>query len=106
VDTGSWMLRPLQGRGLGTEARAAVLAFAFEGLDARYARTGARDDNAASLAVTRRLGYELNGEGELCPQGTPVRELRFRVDRAGWERARTIDVQIEGLDPCRALFGA
>ncbi|WP_245533565.1 GNAT family N-acetyltransferase [Actinoalloteichus spitiensis] len=40
VVSGSWLGRHHQGRGLGTEMRAAVLSFAFDHLGARLARTG------------------------------------------------------------------
>ena len=53
VHTGSWLGRAYQGRGFGKEMRAAVLAFAFDGLGARRAETEAFADNAASNAVTR-----------------------------------------------------
>ena len=48
----SWLGRAFQGRGLGTEMRAAVLAFAFDGLCATAADSSAFLDNAAS---NRRL---------------------------------------------------
>ena len=57
VSTGSWLGRPWQGLGLGTEMRAAVLEFAFGTLGARLARSGALAGNEQSLAVSRKLGY-------------------------------------------------
>ncbi len=53
VGTGSWLGRPWQGRGLGTEMRTAVLAFAFDGLGARVAESEAFLDNAPSNRVSR-----------------------------------------------------
>ncbi len=47
VHTGSWIGRPYQGRGIGTEMRAAVLSLAFDDLHAEYARSIAHSDNAA-----------------------------------------------------------
>src|SRR6478735_3107272 len=47
VDTGSWLGRRFQGRGLGKEMRAAVLGFAFDGLGAEVAETSAFLDNEA-----------------------------------------------------------
>ena len=41
--------------------RTAVLALAFEGLDAEIALTEAWSDNEASLGVSRSLGYLPNG---------------------------------------------
>lgn len=48
VDTGSWLTRSVQGRGIGTEMRAAVLHLAFEGLGALDATTGTFETSPAS----------------------------------------------------------
>jgi len=53
VDTGSWLGREVQGKGLGKEMRSAVLSFAFDGLGARFAESSAFLDNAASNAAVR-----------------------------------------------------
>ena len=106
VETGSWLGRPWQGQGLGKEMRAAVLHLAFEGLGAEVAYTGAYFDNAASLGVTRSLGYEPNGEDRIARQGRAVRHLRFRLTRERWLEHRREDITLTGLDECRDLFGA
>jgi RimJ/RimL family protein N-acetyltransferase len=105
ANTGSWLGRAHQGRGIGKEMRAAMLHFLFAGLDAVRAETGAFDDNAASLGVTRSLGYANNGERIIDREGRRVRELRFVLDRADWERRRRDDIEIVGLEPCLSLFG-
>ncbi|MDR6791565.1 RimJ/RimL family protein N-acetyltransferase [Pseudarthrobacter oxydans] len=61
VSTGSWLKQSAQGRGLGKEMRAAVALYAFDWLGAEVAESEAADWNAASLGVSRSLGYELNG---------------------------------------------
>jgi RimJ/RimL family protein N-acetyltransferase len=61
VSTGSWLTQSAQGQGIGKEMRAAVLSFAFGSLGAEFARTAAFTDNAASLGVTRYIGYRENG---------------------------------------------
>lgn len=61
VSTGSWLKQSAQGRGLGREMRAAVALYAFDWLGAEVAESEAADWNAASLGVSRSLGYELNG---------------------------------------------
>lgn len=61
VGTGSWLSQPHQGRGLGTEMRAAVLMFAFDWLGATDALSEAAVWNHASLEVSRSLGYSDNG---------------------------------------------
>ena len=105
VDTGSWLHPDVQGTGLGTEARAAVLHLAFEGLGALEAHSKAHVDNHASNAVSRKLGYEVTHRegalfgdvrGEVC-------NLVLRRDV--WEQHRRHDIEIIGLDSCRGMFG-
>lgn len=103
VTTGSWIGKEFQGRGIGTEMRAAVLHLAFEGLGAEYATTDAFADNPASLGVTRKLGYAEDGIAMHNRKGTAAVLRRFRLDRAAW-KPRT-DVTISGLDACLPLFG-
>jgi predicted RNase H-like nuclease/GNAT superfamily N-acetyltransferase len=105
AESGSWLGRRHQGKGIGKEMRAAILHLAFAGLGARWCETFAWEDNEASLGVTERLGYERNGvEMDLRRgQGEPL--ARFRMTREGWEERRRHDVRIVGLDRCRDLFG-
>jgi RimJ/RimL family protein N-acetyltransferase len=105
VDSGSWLGRAYQGRGYGKEMRAAVLAFAFDGLGARAATSGAFLDNAASNAVSRSLGYVEDGRRELAPRGVSREVQRFRMTEEMWRSRARPRVEIEGLDACRAMFG-
>jgi RimJ/RimL family protein N-acetyltransferase len=105
VDTGSWLGRAFQGRGLGKEMRSAVLSFAFDGLGARFATSSAFLDNAASNAVSRSLGYEENGRGSLAPQGVARETQKFRMSAEAWRSRPRPPVEIEGLDACREMFG-
>ena len=105
VETGSWLTRARQGAGVGREMRAAALALAFEGLGATHCTTGAFEDNAPSLGVTRSLGYEADGWSVRARKGVPVRLLRFRIDRERWSAHRSHEVAIEGLEACLPLFG-
>jgi RimJ/RimL family protein N-acetyltransferase len=105
-ETGSWLGRAHQGKGIGKEMRAAVLHFMFEGLGALEAVTGAFEDNPASLAVTAALGYEPNGRTTKLRRGEPATELLFRLPRARWLERRRDDITIEGLDErCLQFFG-
>ncbi len=104
VRSGSWLGRRFHGRGFGTEMRAAVLELAFRGLGAREARTGAFDGNAASAAVSAKLGYDEVGERIVEVRGEPVRERLFALQRARWARGQRAPVEIEGLERCRARF--
>jgi RimJ/RimL family protein N-acetyltransferase len=107
VGTGSWLGRRHQGRGIGTEMRAAVLHLAFAGLGARQATSGAFADNPASLAVSRKLGYRPDGvRHRKRREEEAAVELRLRLDRAAWEAHRTVPVEIGGLELCLPLLGA
>ena len=106
VNTGSWLGQEFQGRGTGKEMRSAVLHFAFAGLGAVAAYSGAFDDNAASIGVSRAVGYEDNGDVIRDRGGKGVgRELLFKMERVAWDARRRDDIVIEGLEPCLALFG-
>lgn len=106
VNTGSWLGQELQGRGTGKEMRAAVLHLAFAGLGAVAAYSGAFDDNAASIGVSRAIGYEDNGDVIRDRGGEGVgRELLFKIELATWEARRRDDIVIDGLEPCLPLFG-
>jgi RimJ/RimL family protein N-acetyltransferase len=105
VRSGSWLGRKHQGQGIGTEMRAAVLALAFEGLGAESAVTAAFTDNAASNAVSRKLGYQPNGLDRVRTRDSLGHQQRFVLDREGWKRRRTVPVEIHGLEPCLPFFG-
>lgn len=104
-ETGSWLGRSWQGRGIGTEMRAAVLHLGFAGLGADRATTGCWDDNPASEAVTRSLGYTENGWQFGDREAHQVRSLRFALTRADWLSRRRDDVEITGLEACLPLLG-
>jgi RimJ/RimL family protein N-acetyltransferase len=105
VHTGSWLGRRYQRQGIGTQMRAAVLALAFDGLGAQWAVSAAFEDNPASLGVSRKLGYCDDGIEWHLVRGRPALTRRLRLSRADWQAARTIPVQIDGLQPCLPLFG-
>ncbi|MFG1996698.1 GNAT family N-acetyltransferase [Actinoplanes sp. NPDC048988] len=104
VGTGSWLGRGHHGRGYGTEMRAAVLELAFAGLGAEFATSEAFADNHASYAVSRKLGYADDGLSRHAVRDRVATGRRLRLDRAAWEAARSIPVQVEGLDLCRGMF--
>lgn len=60
-ETGSWLGRAHQGKGIGTAMRQAICAFAFDHLGAEEVTSGAFMDNPASLAVSRKVGYRPDG---------------------------------------------
>lgn len=106
VSTGSWLGRAFQGLGLGKEMRAAMLHLAFAGLGADVAYSGAFEDNPASLAVSRALGYEANGDRLHDREGKAAREIGLKLTRSAWTRRRRHDIDLVGLDACRDWFGA
>jgi RimJ/RimL family protein N-acetyltransferase len=106
VGTGSWLGRAHQGRGIGTQMRAAVLHLAFAGLGAESATSAAYLDNPASLGVSRKLGYRPDGLHVHARRGERATEQRLRLTRADWEAHRSVPVQIFGLADCLPLFGA
>jgi RimJ/RimL family protein N-acetyltransferase len=103
VSTGSWLGSDAQGRGIGTEMRAAVLELAFRYLGAEAATSGWLEGNAASGRVSEKLGYQETGVSEISPRGTPVPHHDVRIERADWRSP--VEVEITGLDGCLGLFG-
>jgi RimJ/RimL family protein N-acetyltransferase len=103
VGTGSWLGRFFQGRGVGTEMRTAVLELAFRGLGAQLARSGAVDGNLASLRVSQKLGYQEIGRGTVAPRGVELPHTDLALRREDWQPP--FEIEIEGLEPCLALFG-
>jgi RimJ/RimL family protein N-acetyltransferase len=104
VATGSWLGAAYQRRGYGTEQRAAVLEFAFRGLGARAAISGALFSNVASQRISESLGYRVTGVSEVSPRGEPIQHYDYRLDRTDWRCP--IAVGIEGLETTLPLFGA
>jgi len=88
AETGSWLGRGFQGRGIGTRMRALMLALLFEGLDARAVTSSAFADNPASNAVSRKLGYRDNGVSAVARDGAPVEQRRYLMTRDRWEQVR------------------
>lgn len=104
VATGSWLGHGNQGRGIGTEMRAAVLELAFVWLDAEAATSSWMEGNDASRRVSEKLGYEVVGETTQSPRpGESVRAWNVRRARAGWRSP--VAVTVDALEPCLPLFG-
>jgi RimJ/RimL family protein N-acetyltransferase len=105
-ESGSWLGREFQGRGLGKEMREATLHLGFEGLGAQYATTGAWHDSHASLAVTHGLGYHEQGRRLAVRRGEATEMIGFRLHRDEWrQRLRRDDIVIDGLAPCVEFLG-
>lgn len=106
VDSASFLVAAMRGRGFGKQMRRPVLALAFEALGAERAITSAWHDNAASLGVSRALGYAPNGESRHVHGERVDRMVHLALSRADWrEQGSGAGVIIEGFEPCRPLFG-
>jgi RimJ/RimL family protein N-acetyltransferase len=104
VETGSWLGRRHQGRGVGTAMRAAALAFAFDHLGAVRARSAAFADNAASLRVSEKLGYRRDGTSTTVRRGERAEDVRLLLEPR-WFRRPPGTLRVEGLAACRPLLG-
>lgn len=105
VNTGSWLTASVQGRGLGTEMRAGLLLFAFDVLGAEWAESGAASWNEASLNVSKKLGYELNGVTRVAPRpGESVDEQRVRLEKTAFVRPDW-SISVRGAEPALAQLG-
>jgi RimJ/RimL family protein N-acetyltransferase len=106
--TGSWLGLRHHGQGVGTRMRLMALHLAFEGFDAAEMISEAYDDNPASNAVSRRLGYTANGAQITAREGHSVIENNHRMTRELWD-ARPYDLRpeiaLEGVSSVRELFG-
>lgn len=103
VDSASWLVKAVRGRGLGVAMRTAVLALAFDHLGAVSAVSSATVANKASLGVSRRIGYVENGIGRIVHSTGEVLVLQHLLLTAeNWKGA---EVAVENLGPCRPWFG-
>ena len=105
VTTSSWLGRPHQGQGLGTEARTGALALAFDHLGAEAARTEVFPDNHASQGVSRRLGYQPDGISRDARGDEVLVSDRLRLTRSTWQAGGPRGVEVLGLEPARHLLG-
>ena len=105
-ETGSWLGRQFQGKGIGKEMRLASLQLGFVGFGAEFATTGAFDDNGPSLGVTGSLGYSATGRRRLVRQQLPAMMQHFELTRAGFlARLRRDDISLHGVDECLPTLG-
>ena len=114
AETGSWLGRRYQGRGIGTRMRRVVCAFAFDGLSAVEVTSSAFLDNPASLAVSRKVGYRPNGvvrlrrrpgRGRVEPEaGAHPGHVRPRGPGRDDRRARS--PAVPGARACAVAVGA
>lgn len=105
-ESGSWLGREFQGRGLGKELRVATLTLGFVGFGAEFAMTGAWADNGPSLGVTRSLGYTETASPRRLRVDHPDRLLQFEMSRAHFVgHVQRDDITLHGIDGARDLLG-
>ena len=104
TETGSWLARRFQGRGIGTAMRQVVAAFAFDHLDAQHVTSAAFSDNVASVSVSRKVGYTENGVDIWAREGKPVPHQRFLLSRGALVRYEH-PLMVTGLAAFRRSIG-
>jgi RimJ/RimL family protein N-acetyltransferase len=103
-ETGSWLGRRFQGKGIGTAMRQVLCAFVFDHLDAEHVTSGAFEDNPASLAVSRKAGYTENGADRVSRLGQRAIMRRIVLEPANLVRYPH-ELTVEGLTEFRTSIG-
>ncbi len=106
AETGSWLGLEHQGRGIGKEMRAAIVAFAFDHLGALSITSSAFIDNPASQAVSLATGYEPNGFDVSTRRGERAQRICYLLTHDRWLTTRADDpISVSGFDACRTTLG-
>lgn len=104
-ETGSWLGRRYQGRGIGTAMRQVICAFAFDHLDCAEVTSGAFLDNPASLAVSRAIGYRENGVNRMHRRQGELAVNQNLILGPGDLVRGPHPLVVEGLKPFRRSIG-
>ncbi len=105
VETGSWLTKAQQGKGLGKEMRAAVLLWAFDYLGAQFAQTAAFEGNLPSQHVSQAMGYMRNGESlQRIGPGEVVRSLQYRLSSSDFRRP-SWELRVEAHEAAAQYLG-
>ena len=106
AETGSWLGIDHQGRGIGKEMRAAIVAFAFENLGALSITSSAFIDSVASQKVSLATGYEPNGFDVVLRRGERAQRIHYVLTRDRWLSTRVdVAVRVSGFEACAAALG-
>jgi RimJ/RimL family protein N-acetyltransferase len=103
-ETGSWLGRRFQGRGIGTAMRQVICAFLIDHVDAQHITSAAFADNPASLAVSRKAGYTDNGSELFNRTGKPATLRRIVLEPANLVRYKH-PLTVHGLPEFRKSIG-
>ncbi|MFT4296599.1 MAG: GNAT family protein [Micropruina sp.] len=102
-ETGSWLGRRFQGRGIGTLMRQTFCAFLFDHLGFDEITSSAFADNPASNQVSRKVGYRPNGVGRKARDDTWVTSNEYLLTPDALVRGPGLSVT--GVEPVRRLIG-
>lgn len=105
ITTGSWLGQEFQGRGYGKEMRAAVIAFAFDYLQAQWVASAAFADNGASVHISRSLGYEQTATEHVEAHDESREAFHFLMTPELWYARERPPIEVDGFDECRDWFG-
>ena len=103
-ETGSWLGAVHQGRGLGTVMRQVMCVLLFEHLGFTEVTSGAFADNAASLAVSHKVGYRVNGT-ERCERRGELAEMTMLALNPDELVRPDLSVEVSGAERVRRLIG-
>ncbi|UUZ59814.1 GNAT family N-acetyltransferase [Nocardioides sp. B-3] len=103
-ETGSWLGIDHRGRGLGTAMRQAMCVLLFDHLGFTEITSGAFVDNPASLAVSRKVGYRVNGTERYERRGELAEMTMLALRPDDWVRP-DVPVEVTGAERVRRLIG-
>lgn len=104
-ETGSWLGRRYQGRGIGTAMRQAICALAFDHLGFEELTSGAFLDNPASLGVSRKVGYRPDGVRRIRRGHGELAFNQVLVLAPGWLVRGEHPIEVEGAEALRQAIG-
>lgn len=104
-ETGSWLGREFQGRGLGTAMRQAFCALLFDHLGFEEITSAAFLDNPASLAVSRKVGYAETGVTRVKRREGELARTRGLLLTPGTFVRGVVPVEVTGAEAVRAFIG-
>ena len=101
-ETGSWLGQQFQGRGIGTLMRQAICVLCFDHFGFEQVTSAAFTDNPASLAVSRKVGYRVNGEKRVSRAGELATQVQLVLSPDDLVRPPH-DVHVVGAEAFREL---
>ena len=104
-ETGSWLGLRHQGKGIGTLMRQTICAFAFDHLEAREVTSSAWTDNAASLAVSAKVGYVENGRRRQARRTGELATMQHLVLTPSRLVRHEFSLAVHGLHAVREFLG-